>query len=59
MEEDNERVEKVDNVTGEVRFMEEADRFKSRTVTLHFKIEELLTRFEILIKFKLIKDKEE
>lgn len=51
--------EQVDSANAEIRFMEQAERFKSRTVTLHFKIEELASRYEILVKFKLIKIKEE
>ena len=41
---------------GESRFMNEAQRFKAKTVSMHFKIEELSDRFEILNKYKIVKD---
>ena len=36
--------------------MNEAQRFKAKTVSMHFKIEELSDRFEILNKYKIVKD---
>ena len=39
--------------------MEVAQKLKSHTVTLHFKIEELNARFEVLIRFKLIRERDE
>ena len=43
----------------ETRFMNMAQRLKSRTVALHFKIEELGDRLGVLIKFKLIREEAE
>ena len=37
--------------------MQHAENFKAKTVTLHFKVEELLDRFNTLCKFKIIRDR--
>ncbi len=36
-----------------------AEDLKAKTVSLHFKIAELLTTYEVLIKFKLIQEQAE
>ena len=50
---DNHLKQVLDTKT-DLRFMTHAEDLKAKTVSLHFKIEELLTRYEVLIKFNLI-----
>ena len=43
----------------DLRFMHEAENLKANTLSLHFKIEELYDRLQILCKFRMVQETEE